>query len=1116
DNNTSIDDLIADINSILGPLASDIWALEDEGSIVFESGSTFFIEYSSIHESLLGLTDMPAEEIEANRSSNSGVLSDDVTLVVWVNLGTRKIVGEVTVSAADTADNDSKGAIMDLVLNIQEALNTASYVNLDGEAYTDDFSNDPVTVGGVADPIVKVKLKNGKILFASQYQFKILPQFADPAGGPDLVSSNAGLLGLDTVADGIDVDSSRPFNIIAAAAGSEVIFGSPENPLGELYMAGSVLSDHQITLVEGPDTNLDLDWSALMQTIDGPIILDLGENGFLKGDLIAGGSEGDVILTAEDTLNLNGKILADRDVLIEAGFEAAGPADDSVTVSPTAWIRTNALSPDENSVQIDGFNHVTINGPIGSLQTDEARMGGDVFVTSENGNIVVTEESGWIETGGRILLTGDGIDIAGVIKNAGATAPEPAGDPTAENYEVVIDASGTVTLAGDVDALGSVLITTPNPFVLQGSIEAGGVETFEFITEARAFIDGVDERVRIESPSIVVGGGTGVEGPDGSDEDLHPGLIEGGTYPLGARIVASGLIELMAPDGIDIRTASELIVRHDDSLIHLEADYVDIVGALYAGADPGRVSLGDLPAMVWVGSAAGVTILASEMVTLGGEDLATDLDVLNGDADAAGETITRGGSIEATGLVQITVSGGADPFFHLNEESFIKTDALAVEEPSEGAASAVQIQSDDGIQILGVIQALDPDSDVTLVSGTGLLEIQGFVEAGDQLTLTGATAASGSDIGVLVGKLLYETRTELALTTDDEERPFTVDRNGDLIDDYGFLLALDETDKVIVDEYGVAQRKIGDDGYPELGAGAVYITYDESDNPVTVDKEGYLLAEYEVSPGEMRYFRVDGDDRFLDDQGFVIDERGIRLDADGEWINQFGYLIDEFGNYINEFGNAIDAYGYRVDSYGNLIDIDSHLISADGYRINEQGLLINGVGDPLNGVGAIRTVVDLNGDIYRADGLGNLVDDEGTIVSVGDLDTPSLADQYGNLVSDQNELIREIAGTYYLINERGELIDLDGVPITALDYPVEAQGAPVVVSDAGTIEAPVAGAERLSEGSIQPGAGPMPTTGPVMVDLPERRSGGVLNTTGDAGAITITTDKVVELHGMVG
>ncbi|MEM2990727.1 MAG: hypothetical protein QXQ02_06040, partial [Halobacteria archaeon] len=302
--NTSIDDLVDDINSVL---PAGIWAKEEDGFIVFESQNKFHIEYKSENENLLGLTVMPHEDdIKANRSSNDGVLPDDVTFVLWVNLGDQKIIGEVTIPRAETLDNADEGMIMDLMLDLQTALNNATYVNLDGEPYGDgllrgeaheeNFADDPVTVGGIADPIVRIKLKNGKILFASQYYFKILPSFPDPNGGSDFESEHAEILGLDRVADGVGVESSRPFNIIAKAAGSEVIFGSVENPVRELYIAGSVLSDHQITMVEGPDTDLDLDWSSLLQTIDGPIILNLGKDGFLKGDLIAGGDKGDVIL----------------------------------------------------------------------------------------------------------------------------------------------------------------------------------------------------------------------------------------------------------------------------------------------------------------------------------------------------------------------------------------------------------------------------------------------------------------------------------------------------------------------------------------------------------------------------------------------------------------------------------------------------------------------------------------------------------------------------------------------------------------------------------------------------------------------------------------------------
>jgi len=449
-----------------------------------------------------------------------------------------------------------------------------------------------------------------------------------------------------------------------------------------------------------------------------------------------------VELTAEDTITLNGEILADRDILVTAGHVAGvGAAADSVTIAPTAWLRTNttpeALALDQD-IEIDGYNNVVINGPIGSLQTDEPRTAGDVAIVSQHGDLTVTEQSGWIETGGRIVLTAveGGIDIAGVIKNADTSAPEPVGEPTAENYEVVVDPATTLTLSGDVDAFGSVLIAVPTDFTLQGSVEAGRIETFEFITEARGFLDGGDERVRIEAPNISIDGGLGTEGADETDEDVHDELSEGQTYPLGAQVVASGLIQLVTPGSIEVSAASELVVRHAGGLMYLEAESVNVLGNLYAGADPNRVLMGEEPGVTWAGDNAGIEILASEMVYFGGENLATDLDVVGGDAEEAEETIMRGGSARATGAVTVTVTGGAMPKFHLNESSFIRTDALPVETSDGGESSDVTITADDGIEIFGAIETFDPLSDVALDSGAGILLIGGFVEAGDQLTLT--------------------------------------------------------------------------------------------------------------------------------------------------------------------------------------------------------------------------------------------------------------------------------------------------------------------------------------------------------------------------------------------
>ncbi|MCP4708575.1 MAG: hypothetical protein GY869_08125, partial [Planctomycetes bacterium] len=1185
-NNLTIADLIDDINAVL---PADVWALEVDGFVVFESDYHFQIEYKSENENLLGLTILPhGDDIDANRSSNDGELPDDVTFVLWVSLGPQKIVGEVTITKADTAGNKSEGAIMDLVLDLQTALNNASYVNLDGDPYgndplTEDFSNDPVTVGGITDPIVKVKLKNGKILFASQYYFQIFDSFTDPEVGT-LQSVHAELLGLDTVADGTDVESTRPFNIIAAAAGSEVVFGSETNPVGDLYIAGSVLSDHQITMVEGPDTNLDLDWSALLQTIDGPIILDLGENGFLKGDLIAGGDQGDVILTAHDVITVNNEILADRHVYIEAGFDPAISASAlSVDISPTAWIRTagpveaasyeviasvnlpatgilgatvtldfeiddglggtwtpsvdiqqsetttntnisdllddiiaafagvevtpgtylnqivtvqnrggklvlfvdapftifgdtsvngdqlglvnlgpgsDLVADNEQLIWVDGYNEVLINGPIGSLQTDEPHSNGNVLVTSQNDDIVITEQSGWIETHGRIVLEAANIDLLGVLKNAGATAAEPVGEPIAENYEIVIDASDTLTLTGDVDALGSVLITTPNPLTVVGTVEAGGLETFEFITEDRGFVDGVDERVRIEAPSIDVDGGTGFDGANGTDDDVVPEINEGETYPLGAQIVASGLIQLITPGGIDVSAASELIVRHENSLIYLEAEYVDLLGSLYAGADPNRVLMGEEPGVTWVDDNTGIEILAVEMVTFGGDDTATHLDVALGNADTAGGTMVRGGSAQATGTVDITVTGGVLPLFYLNELSFIKTDAVVIDDPTPGALGHITVTTDNGIEIAGVIQAIDPDSDVTLNSGTGLLLVSGYVEAGDELVLTGADTLSVSDVSVRITKIFYESRYLDFLNTDDVIQSFIIDEHGQPIDEYGFLLERDANGKVVVDIDSDPVRLIGAGGFALLGEGTVYITDTNDDpeifDPVLVDKEGYQLVEYAeiVATGP-----VASDGKLLstvtldislndDDTGTAISGSPVDITVGNTATNND---IDDLRDDIN---TALDASPFAdIDV---IVREDQLVLTVIGYdmvlndtsvnadqlglvdwqtdrrfmRVDEGGQFLNDGGAVVNSQGVMLAQggVLINQFGYIIDEYGNFVNEfVEPINAYGER-----VDQFGNLIADDQTT---------LIDSKGRAINVDGLLVNGIDELLNGVGA---------------------------------------------------------------------------
>ncbi|MEX0585600.1 MAG: hypothetical protein WD176_03085, partial [Pirellulales bacterium] len=293
---------------------------------------------------------------------------------------------------------------------------------------------------------------------------------------------------------------------------------------------------------------------------------------------------------------------------------------------------------------------------------------------------------------------------------------------------------------------------TPNAFQLLGSVEAGGMESFEFTFETRGFIPGGFEELRIQAASVTLGGGTGIaEGP----VDLGNGntLPLNGTFPLGANATASGRVLVLATDTggeIVVSNAAEVLSRLDDSEIVLQADFVDVLGAFHAGVERSQSVL------LSRGERAAIRIHGGSMVTFGGTSPATDFDVAQGFASAVGVETARFGTAFATGAIAINVAGGTPAIFVLQEGSSLTTDASAVPTPSLGAASTIDVRAAGGLQVFGVIQAKDDDSDVTLISGDGLLEVHGYVEAGDELTLTGATqvyAAVARDILPITGQL---------------------------------------------------------------------------------------------------------------------------------------------------------------------------------------------------------------------------------------------------------------------------------------------------------------------------------------------------------------------------
>ena len=650
-----------------------------DGRLVWIGNEGLQILYSSMNESLLGLTDMPNEALSANRISNSGILPEEVVFNLWVNLGAEKIMAQVRIEADDTIDNRHPADLRD---DIQVALNTANWTYLDAEGVWqpyDTFVDDPLTIHSDVnpDPIVQAKLQVGtlKLLLTSQYDFKMLSdedyaqRLADGAE-PEWNSINQSLLGYDQAeapGGGVSLDSSRPINIHAPAVGSMVTLESSD-PDATFYIAGAIVSYEQIQLVAADEVDpvlglLDLDWSGYLETTHGSIIMEFGQQGHLKGDLVSGDQ---IRLNAEGDLTISGHLTSKGDIHL-ASEDLSG--DSVLKMTPTAWIRTQP-DPCAHAHYVDFAWPDRDRWGHGSLKSSDGfRNPADVTIQSQE-RILITEASGWVESDGRIQLEAPVVDVSGVIKNASASAPDSEdGQMRQEHFEVILSASDLLEVDGDVDAVGSILVQSDTPLVLRGNIEAGGMESFEFETEARDLIEHADEILLVQAPSLTL------DGP---------------------RLIASGRVQLEASEGdITATGLTEIYSRLDQSVIELSAVSINLQGgSLRAGWEPNRQDIGpDEPEAR--GESASILFTAQEMITVGGDEQ---------------DEQAPYGSLTATGNIDLIASDG-----ELGRVAILHGSLETESINPQAASSAISVLSGNGVQVFGPSSAKIPSAQCPLI-----------------------------------------------------------------------------------------------------------------------------------------------------------------------------------------------------------------------------------------------------------------------------------------------------------------------------------------------------------------------------------------------------------------
>ena len=388
--NTQIGDVVADIqtaiNSIVDGAGNKVFmsgntalinvGLSVTGKIVFgSSGYAFSVTSLSTTIALgvtvpdsLGFTDTKIDAtrvlpnisaVEANSSvtldssgrqqiivpslptSLNGILSNDVSLTAVYDLNGTPITRSLTILAANTLSN---GNVWGLANSIQLVLDAAGL------------------------SAIQVRVTDGKLQFLSDKSFRLT------------AGSHADLIGLATGA----TDSSL-------------------NPGGKLYLGGYVKSYNALQLYSGASTDsndIEIDVAGRLETVNASIILNAGRQGWIKGELIAGGVGSDVRVLSQGTLRLSGKITASDEIEIRGGF-ITGSTAASVTLDPTAKLLAGSPTGEAGKITIYGTNDILLDTEI-----DLPNAASQLDINADGGKLTVTSLHGILNVNGYAKLAG--------------------------------------------------------------------------------------------------------------------------------------------------------------------------------------------------------------------------------------------------------------------------------------------------------------------------------------------------------------------------------------------------------------------------------------------------------------------------------------------------------------------------------------------------------------------------------------------------------------------------------------------------------------------------------------------------------------------------------------
>jgi hypothetical protein len=650
-------------------------------------------EYSSITLSASGdLSVLPpawTKEIVADDFAEfaDGHISGASSFLLTVNLGTHTVQGTVTLAAGATSGNNGLGFLKD---DLQAAIAATAFEVI--------ASPDGPAVGSTVHlntTQVEVGLSDGHLMLRGNYALTL----ASVADG------HAERLGFTQLAAGT-VLSTRTYAIDAPQRGSTVNIGKADAPGGEITIAGWIRGYQAINLYAGNDAagnqSVSLKATGQLETLDGGMVLNPAGHTVLEGNLVARGHNASIVINAKDTLELRGDLIAQHDILINAGTVVNHGEVSIETYGTSQLVALDA----GGRIIISGLNDVIINSSVGKVDqngdgvSEGPSLLGLVKIGSESGNLLLgssdplVANSSWLETGTMMSLYGQTVELSGVVKSYAATDPS-------YDWEINVASKGDVLFHGDIRVAGSVWLDAADDIDIYNSV---------------LLVQGAAQCLKL----------TAVDAVNLGNVAGHSG---------GATLEAASLLDIKAGGQVNVGDSAKLYSAESNSLIHIQSASLNLAGSIQAGKHYDLASNSD----AWTGHGADVQIKTTGEVILG-------------NASFGGSIWTSGGIDIQSGSSLLGLG------FSMTKGSFLKVDATGAGTWGEAVAGEdglISLQSSGDIQIHGAITGMDVGSDIAIAS-RGQILIDSLIRTDDQLSVTGGTDVTRIGIYVTVLDLVNQ------------------------------------------------------------------------------------------------------------------------------------------------------------------------------------------------------------------------------------------------------------------------------------------------------------------------------------------------------------------------